>query len=306
MNLEKFNPINIVKGFTMGCADIVPGVSGGTVALITGIYQNLLEAIQSVVRAGLLLIRFKFKEALNEIHFSFLIPLFIGIITAFLTMAKVITYTMENYPEYTWASFLGMMIASLFIVKRMVKKWNFFHITLVILSSMVAYLITTKTPIETPETTSYFFFSGFIAIIAMILPGISGSFLLLIMGKYHQVIGALKGVTSGEVDQFIAIAIPFAIGCGLGLALFSWILKFLLKHYNDMTFSILLGLMIGSLHKLWPFRYVEMYYLKGEKVKVLQDNLDYFNYNDPQAWIAIGFLLISFTSIYLLDKKVKS
>ena len=286
----------------MGCADIVPGVSGGTVALITGIYDHLLNSIQGLVKSVFHLLRFQFKECWEGINFMFLIPLFCGLGFALVSMARAIHFCMSNYPEYTWGAFLGMMIASLLIVVRLIKEWSVFYFSLTVMSAMIAYLITMQTPHETPATTFYFFYAGFIAIIAMILPGISGSFLLLIMGKYTQVISALKGLSQGEFQKFIDIGFPFALGCVAGLAIFSWILKLLLKYYRDMTFSILLGLMVGSLHKLWPFRYIEVYYVKKGKIKVVKDAMDYVYTEDPTTWIAFAFVVFGFITVLAIDK----
>jgi putative membrane protein len=302
LKVNKAQILVAIKGFAMGCADIVPGVSGGTVALITGIYDQLLNSIQGVVKASLLLLRFRIKEFINSINFVFLIPLFCGIVFALLSMARVIHYTMEKHPEYTWSTFLGMMLASLIIVIRMVERWNIMLLTLMYLSATLAYLITMQTPFETPANPSYFFYSGFVAIIAMILPGISGSFLLHIMGKYTQVIGALKGLSEGEFYNFLIIGVPFVLGCIAGLALFSWILKLLLRCFRDMTFSVLLGLMIGSLHKLWPFRYVEIYYVKNDKIKVIKDAADYIYFEDTKTWVAFGFMLIGFLLVLTIER----
>jgi putative membrane protein len=291
-----------IKGFAMGCADIVPGVSGGTVALITGIYDQLLNSIQGLVKSVFSLARFRFKECYEGINFMFLIPLFCGLGFALVSMAKAIHFSMEHFPEYTWGAFLGMMIASLLIVVRLIKEWSVFYFSLTVMSAMIAYLVTMQTPHETPATTFYFFYAGFVAIIAMILPGISGSFLLLIMGKYTQVISALKGLTHGEFQNFIDVGVPFALGCVVGLSIFSWILKLLLKHYRDMTFAILLGLMLGSLHKLWPFRYVELYYVKEGKIRIIKDAMDYIYVEDPKTWIAFAFILVGFILVLTIDK----
>jgi putative membrane protein len=292
-----------IKGFAMGCADIVPGVSGGTVALITGIYYELLNTIQKIVKSLILLVKLRFIDFFLSINLIFLIPLGVGLITAGLTMAKVIKHTMKVYPEYTWGAFLGMMIASIIIVIKLVEKWKIFFVSLVILSSMLAYLITTQTSYETEASPENFFFAGFVAIIAMILPGISGSFLLIIMGKYEQILAALEGLSRGEVANFLHVAIPFGCGCAIGISVFSWILKMLLKHYRDMTFAILIGLMIGSLHKLWPFRYVIQYRVnsKGEQ-KTLLDGMDYVDFSNPVTLQAFIFVAIGFFTVLIIDR----
>lgn len=290
----------------MGCADVVPGVSGGTVALITGIYDPLVNAIHTNIKASLQLLKFKFIATYKSLELSFILPLFVGIIFAIISMAKLITWTMQNYAEETWGLFLGMMVGSLFIVKKMIDTWNFFHFSLLIMNAILAYLVTSRTPFETPETQLSFFLAGMIAIVAMILPGISGSFLLLIMGKYTQVLGSINALLKGDIQQFINVVIPFGLGCVIGLGVFSWVLNFLLKYHRSMTMSILLGLMIGSLHKLWPYRIVHSYYHKGgDKMKVIEDQAVLPYFQDGSTWVVASIILAGFWFVIWFDSKAE-
>ena len=200
--------------------------------------------------------------------------------------------------------FFGLMVGSLIIVGKMIKEWSSYTISLILISGMVGYLITSKTPFETPATPAYFFFSGMIAIIAMILPGISGSFLLLVMGKYSQVISAIHGISEGTFITSFFVLAPFACGCLAGLTVFSSLLHYLLRHFRCMTLSILLGLMIGSLHKLWPFRVLMLKMDEGldSKVKIIQDAIDAPYFDDPSTWFAFGLMFIGFCLVLLLEK----
>lgn len=299
----------LLRGFVMGCADVVPGVSGGTVALITGIYTRLIAAIHSVVKGFYLILHGKFKEGTEAMDLLLLVPLFIGIVVAFLSMAKPIIYFMTEHKHETWAVFLGLMIGSVWIVFRMVKEWNFLHISLVAMCAMIAYQLTLQKPAQATDDQWGYFIAGAIAICAMILPGVSGSFLLLIMGKYYGIIQSLNHLLSGNIKEFAAVIVPFGLGCVCGLAVFSWALNQLLKHYHSMMMSILLGLMVGSLQKLWPYRDVFFYLYKGDgKMKVLQDHARLPYYYDTQFTIVITLIAVSAIAVLLIDffgKRVK-
>lgn len=317
-----------IKGFCMGCADVVPGVSGGTVALVTGIYDRLVNGVQSVVAGLLLILRFRFKAGLARMDLAFLIPLMLGVMTAIVSMAKLITKCMTEIPELTWGLFLGLMLGSVVIVGRMVESKRLGLYCLTISSAMLAYLITISSPVETPETQLHFFMSGAIAIVAMILPGISGSFLLLIMGKYLQVMASIKGAVSsakdlllgvvssnqGQVDvalqnlmdMGLGVMLPFAMGCATGLAVFSWILGWMLKHYRDMVLAILLGLMLGTLHKLWPIRVVTAYLYRPDKAdKVLQDKAVMPYLEDPMHLAAMAMIVVGFVVVLWVERKAR-
>lgn len=309
----------------MGCADIVPGVSGGTVALVTGIYDRLVAAIAGVVSALPLFFVGRFKAGFERIETGFLGALFLGIALAIVTMARLISLAMREVPELTWGLFLGLMLGSVIVVGGMVKerRWNLTSI--VICSTTLAYVITSMTPSETSNSPKMFFFSGVVAIVAMILPGISGSFLLLIMGKYTQVMeairdfsrdlsGLLKGVFSGDsllmssscdgIEQgFLGIILPFGLGCIVGLSLFSWVLTFLLRRFKPLMLSLLLGLMIGSLHKLWPFREVTLYlHREGKSNKVLEDVAVMPYWDDPMHWCALGMIVLGFIIVVWVER----
>jgi putative membrane protein len=317
-----------IKGFCMGCADVVPGVSGGTVALVTGIYDRLVAAVSSVVAGILMLLRGQFKAGVARMDLALLVPLMAGVFVAILSMAKLIKYSMREFPEMTWGLFLGLMLGSLMIVGKMVKGRSAHLYSLMICSAMISYIITISSPVDTAETPLNFFMSGAIAIVAMILPGISGSFLLLIMGKYLQVMEAIDGIGTAVKlglmsliksdheqldlawqtlqDLGFGVVIPFALGCALGLSAFSWLLSCLLKHYRDMVMSILLGLMLGTLHKLWPIRDVlEYLHRPGKPDKLLRDQASWPLLDNPTHLAALGMIVVGFVLVLLVERKSK-
>ena len=229
----------------MGSADIVPGVSGGTIALITGIYGHLVEAISNI-KFGFIrpLIHGDFKgfwyTLLDEIDFKFFIPLILGIGVAFLTLAKVVTYCMDNHTALTFSFFLGLIIASAVILFRKIDKINIKHVVMAIIGLILTYIFVSLNPIAGDHSLIILFFSGMIAICAMILPGISGSFLLLLLGQYEYMLNALHHFHFSEI-------IVFVVGAIIGILGFSKILNFLLKNYEELTMAFLIGVMLGSL-----------------------------------------------------------
>lgn len=234
-----------IRGILMGSADIVPGVSGGTIALITGIYERLIYSISKI--------NFKFlkplvkldlkgfwRELLDEIDFGFFIPLVLGIAIAMVTIAKVVTYCMDVYPALTYAFFLGLIIASAYILLKKIPKLQIKHIAFVILGFVLAYIFVSLNPIAANHSLPVLFISGLIAICAMILPGISGSFLLLLLGQYEYMLTALHELHFTELIVFI-------VGALIGILGFSKLLNYLLKRYEEVTMAFLIGVMLGTL-----------------------------------------------------------
>lgn len=249
---KKDKPISrlFITGFFMGLADLIPGVSGGTVAFISGIYEELLTSIKTVsgdvLRLGL---KFKIKEAIAAIPFRFLLPLFAGLFTAVLSLANLLGYLLDTFPSFVWAFFFGLVIASTWLVAKRVSKWDIQDVLAFSLTTVVGYFIVGAVPVETPSNLLMYFVSGMIAICAMILPGISGSFILLIMGKYTQVLGAVR-------EMNIAVLIAVALGAVVGLSIFSRFLSWLFAKHHDISVAALAGFMIGSVRKLWPWQKV--------------------------------------------------
>lgn len=262
MRTIRENTILFLKGMGMGAADVVPGVSGGTIAFITGIYEELINSIKSIDGSAFkLLLSGQARIFWDKINGSFLLVLISGIILSMMSLAKLILYLMENHPIPLWSFFFGLILISAFIVIREVQKFSIKVLLGGIAGIAIAYLITTATPAETPEALWFIFLAGSIAISAMILPGISGSFILLILAKYHFIIESISTLN-------IPVLVVFALGCVVGLATFSRLISWIFAHHHDLTVAILAGFMIGSLNKVWPWKEVISYRINsaGEQV----------------------------------------
>lgn len=239
----------LITGFLMGTADLVPGVSGGTVAFVSGIYEELLQAIKTVSGTTLgLVLRGKLIQAFRTIPFRFLVPLLTGIFTAIFTLAQLFTYLLGSHERLVWAFFFGMVAASTYIVAKRVVKWDVRDVVIFLLSALFAYWIVGDHFVSTPHTLPMIFASGAIAICAMILPGISGSFILVLLGQYSYLL-------SSVVDRRFSVLIIFSLGAAIGLSLFSRLLSWLFSKHHDISVVLLSGFMLGSLRKVWPFTY---------------------------------------------------
>ena len=249
-------------GFVMGSADIVPGVSGGTIAFIFGIYKELINSIKKVSGEALtLVLKGQIRQAIASIPFAFLAPLVFGIGAAVITLANVLSRLLEDHPVYVWSFFFGLVLASVLVVRKRVSRWTPEKIALLLAATLAAYLIVGAVPVETPKTALAFFLSGSIAIVAMILPGISGSFILVLLGKYEQVLAAVT-----ERDVFTLLLV--IAGAAIGLALFSRVLSWLFAHHHDFAIAVLTGFMLGSLRKIWPWKEVVSTRVNSEGVEV--------------------------------------
>ena len=248
-----------VKGACMGAADVIPGVSGGTIAFITGIYDQLIGSINSINGEAIkLFFSGRFKEFWKHINGSFLVSLFCGILFSVLTLAGLMQYLLEHHPIQTWAFFFGLIVASSIFILKGIEGWNMKYVIFVILGIILGVVVCTLSPTQTPDALWFIFLSGAIAICAMILPGISGSFILLILGKYKFIMGAITGLTSGAaVVESMVILSVFAVGAVCGLLSFSKFLHWLLGRYHKQTLLVLAGFIIGSLVKVWPWSNME-------------------------------------------------
>lgn len=237
-------------GFAMGSADIVPGVSGGTIAFIFGIYKDLVNSIKHVSGETLaLLLKGQVRQAIAGVPFAFLVPLVLGIGAAVITLANLLSRLLEDHPVYVWSFFFGLVLASVLVVRKRVTHWTPPKIALLLAAALGAYVLVGAVPVETPETALAFFLSGSIAIVAMILPGVSGSFILVLLGKYEQVLAAVT-------DRDILTLLLIIAGAAIGLALFSRILSWLFAKHHDLAIAVLTGFMLGSLRKIWPWKEV--------------------------------------------------
>ena len=292
-----------LKGVAMGAADVVPGVSGGTVAFITGIYEKLVESIKSIEPKA---VRLLFKEGpaafWNYINGTFLLVLALGIGTSIVTLARVITDLLENQPELLWSFFFGLILVSSIYAGRRIKVWGAVNIVVLLIGGVVGYLLTELAPARVEPDSLMLFVAGAIAICAMILPGISGSFILLMMGLYGHVIGAIK-------DFQLSVLGLFAAGAVTGLLGFSHLLSWLLKRHHDTTMALLTGFMVGSLNKVWPWKETIEYRVNshGEQSPFLQQNVlpqQYLNIvgEDPKLLACILLMACAIGAVLVLEK----
>lgn len=242
------NIIVAIKGFFMGAANVVPGVSGGTIALLTGIYEDLINALNSLMVPATYkkLLNKQFKEFWKDINGTFLIWLMIGVLASIFSLAKLMEYVINWYPIQTWGFFFGMIAASAVVMLMDVKKWKVSDIIWAILGGILGVVICTLSPTQTPDDLWFIFICGAIAICTMILPGVSGSFVLLILGKYEYIMSAVNNMN-------LPVLVVFAIGCAIGILAFAKFLHWLLAHHERQTMLVLVGFVIGSLVKVWPW-----------------------------------------------------
>jgi putative membrane protein len=285
----------------MGMADIVPGVSGGTVALITGVYHKLIESISSFNKAFFSkLLKREFRLAFNQINLSFLLTLFLGIILAVISMSRVMHFFMDEFAILTWSLFFGLILASIIFIGKTVENiFAFRNLGLVLIGAIIGYSIVSLIPVTTPNSILMIFLSGCIAICAMILPGISGSFILLILGKYLYITSALKNPFNPGSIAIIGI---FSFGCLLGLLSFSKVLNFLLKSYHNITMCILTGFMIGSIKKIWPWKEVlEAKIIRG-KTHVLREMNILPPELNTEVIMAFSLMIIGIVLVLVLER----
>jgi len=292
-----------LKGLAMGAADVVPGVSGGTIAFIAGLYEELLSTIKNlpVVFKDLFKTKFNLKLFWKNANANFLLALILGIGTSILSLAKLTIYLLEHYPVPIWSFFFGLVLASVWFVLREIKTWKVTYFIILALGTVAGFLITTLTPAETPEDLWFIFLSGAIAICAMILPGISGSFILLILGKYQYILTALT-------EANFPVILTFATGAIIGIILFSHFLSWLLKNFHAITVAFLGGVMFGSLNKIWPWKTVVESVVKpdGEIVPIVENNILPATYTEltgapSQVLYAIIMLIVGLSVIFIID-----
>lgn len=286
-----------VKGFTMGASDVVPGVSGGTMAFILGIYEELIDSIRGVLNfnAIKMVLTLKWKEAFETLPWKFLAALGTGILLAIFSLAKFLEWMLNNYPSLLWSFFFGLVLASILTVFKRVNRWYAGTIAATIIGAVVAWIIVGMVPAQVPHTAPALFFSGFIAICAMILPGISGSFILVLLGQYEYVLSAVNN------RDFVTLFIV-AAGAVIGLGTFAQVLGWLFKRYHDLTVAVLIGFMAGSLRKIWPWKETirTITDRHGDLIPVEQINVL------PAAWttevtLALILVIVGFALVMAID-----
>jgi putative membrane protein len=310
-----------LKGIAMGSADVIPGVSGGTIAFISGIYEELLTSISKLNITSLKLLFSKgIKSFWQEINGNFLAVLFGGIVTAIVLLSNLIKYLLNNHEVLLWSFFFGLILASVWLVGKQVKSWKALNILGLIIGSVGAFYITLATPTQGSDNLVYIFFCGVIAITAMILPGISGSFILLLLGTYTTVLGSvsdtlssLKNSDTQLLISSVTLLMIFCFGCLTGLLSFSKLLSWLFKKHHDLTVAILTGFLIGSLNKIWPWKQTLESFVKHkgeaneEVVPLIEQNISPYTYQDITGsehlmWFAILLAIFGMALIIVLDK----
>jgi putative membrane protein len=282
----------------MGAADVVPGVSGGTIAFISGIYEELINTINQVNFSAVKTLKNDgFAKAWQQINGNFLLALLSGILISFFTLMRLVKWLLENHPILLWAFFFGLVLASILFVGKQIKKWNIATVVILLAGAFVAYYITTLPPLATNGSPLFLFFCGALAICAMILPGISGAFILVLLGAYKIVSDATHDF------DFKTLAI-LAGGAVFGLLSFSRLLKWLFNHYENLTLALLTGFILGSLNKIWPWKKVLETKMVGDKEIILrEESISPFSFEaNPQLWGAIGLAIAGFATILILEK----
>ncbi len=283
----------------VGLANIIPGVSGGTIALVTGIFERLINSIKSFGITSLkLLLKGKFKEFADKTDLYFLVTLFTGVIFAIVLLAKIFDYLFSQYPVFIWAFFFGLILASVYFVGKTIEKWRFGVVLSFIIGTLIAVMFTFLTPASQNSSFLYLFLCGVVAVCSMILPGLSGSFVLILMGNYQLI--AIDAINNRDLN----IIIPVLIGAVVGLVAFSHAVSWVFKQFKDQTIATLTGFILGSLGIIWPWKnpIEEMF---GEKLKVVG-----YNYFIPELnsefIIALAIILIGILSIWILERSAEN
>ena len=318
--------IRLFKGVAMGAANVIPGVSGGTIALITNIYEELIKSLKSFDLSALkLLLKGHFKTLNKQLNLDFLLPIILGIVLSILSLAKLFDYLLVEYPEHTWAYFFGLVLASVYYVGLKIKHWDWKIIVIIITGSLVALTVSFASPYPS-ENTSYFyiFICGLIGICGMILPGLSGSYILMLMGNYHLLMvksinsfsefaqalisGNLSAFFSSSEFDLLIYFLIFLIGSVIGLVAFSNIISLIINKYHDETLALLTGFVFGSLSIIWPWKKViyssEIINRHGERLILGYDR--YF----PNVWgvnelFVVIVMLIGVLSIVFVEYLAK-
>lgn len=323
----KLNISTVIKGSAMGIAEVIPGVSGGTIAFISGIYETLLESIKAFDAEFIkLLFKGRFAEIWEKINGWFLTNLLLGMGLGILIGIFAITWLLANFPEPLWGFFFGLVIASAIVISRQVQTWDAKKILALCLGIIVAFYISTVSPTEGSSHPLYVFMAGVIAISALILPGISGSFMLLLMGMYTLIIPSVKNIIVQQDLGSLYIVAIFAVGCLVGITTFSRLLSWLFHHYRGTTFVLLTGFLIGSLYKIWPWRNLKTIVDKTSGIQTEVTSLDQLNGFDmsnmkilsesnvlpsdywmssPKTLISVIAVILGFTIVLLIEKNSK-
>ncbi|WP_298480366.1 DUF368 domain-containing protein [uncultured Maribacter sp.] len=287
-----------LKGIAMGAADVVPGVSGGTIAFISGIYEELIGSINNI-RPSLLktLKNDGFKAFWQQVNGGFLAALFLGIFISLFSLATIVSWLLENEPVLLWSFFFGLVSASVFFVGKEIKKWNIATILALVFGAVLAFYITTLPPNENVNSLPFLFLSGALAVCAMILPGISGAFILVLLGSYKTILDAVH-------ERDFKIVLTVGLGAIFGLLSFAKLLKWMFANYKNLTLALLTGFIVGSLNKIWPWKQVLETKTFGDKIITIKDtSVSPVNFDgDPQIMFAVLLAILGFSLIFIMEK----
>ena len=291
-----------LRGIAMGAADIVPGVSGGTVAFITGIYFRLLQAVSGLPEAIINhLLKAQWRTFWGAADGSFLVCLLVGILSSIVTLASAISYGLSEYPILIWSFFFGLIIASVWHVSRQIRSLRMSLLIPFLAGVVVAWWVTTLTGTQLQPTMPLYFGAGALAICAMILPGISGSFILVILGMYAPVLNAIKGLD-------LAVVGVFALGCLIGLLSVARLITWAFSRFHDLVLALLIGFMVGALNKVWPWKETLTWRTNssGERVPLNEASVSPFSYadlagQDPQLMAAFGCAVVGLLLVLALE-----
>lgn len=305
--------ILVLKGICMGASDIVPGVSGGTMAFILGIYQELIDSIKALGRPEFLktAVRFDIKAIFEIVNWKFLLALVTGIGIAVLTLSSGLEWLLVNQPVYLWSFFFGLVVASVYTVSKRINRWRAGLLAVLAVGAIGAYFLVGAVPLQTPNAWWFLFLSGALAICAMILPGISGSFILVLLGKYQFILAAVNGRT---VPDIINLGIV-GMGAVIGLVTFAQVISYFFSRYHDYTIALLTGLMVGSLRKIWPWKLdidwlqddAGMFILDSEGHQIVTKQLNQLPDFSSSAGmtefgIALVLAIVGFALILIIDR----
>ncbi len=300
MGVRKLTDYVIItfKGMAMGAADVVPGVSGGTIAFISGIYEELITSINNIKPSLLSVWRKQgFASFWEQLNGNFLLALFLGIFISLFSLATLVSWLLENQPILLWSFFFGLVAASIFFVGKEIKKWSVLTVFFFLFGAGVAFWITQLPPNENMGSLPYLFLSGALAVCAMILPGISGAFILVLLGSYKTILDAVH-------QRNLVTVATVAVGAVFGLLSFARLLKWMFKNYRDITLALLTGFILGSLNKIWPWKKVLETKVFDDKVIPIKEQnvLPHLFEGDNQLLPAIGLAIFGFSLIFILER----
>ena len=289
--------ILFLKGIAMGVANVIPGVSGGTIALITAIYEDLINSLKSIdIHALKLIMKFKFKEFIEYTNFYFLLAIFGGSIVSVFSIASLFKYLFEYYPIFIWAFFFGLILASIYFVGKRITKWSLLNIVILIFGASLAFSVSFISPTSQNENLFYVFICGIIGISGMILPGLSGSFILILMGNYELL------MVNAITDFNILLLTVFLLGSIFGLISFSRILSWVFKYYKNATLALLTGFIFGSLNIIWPWKKELKYMIVNGEKKILSYEKYFPNQFDSETIIAFILLFLGFLIVCWMER----